>query len=131
MISCKEVAIGVEEGDTSLSVPRDGNNPELRTKHNGVHALDNPFRARFRISISTVNDSCRAELCCIAPGIGHIVLVRQEDVLYSAHPLEGGNQMAHIARRIDQPIAVGMLNEIAVGAERFFGIEAVVVNVCV
>ena len=55
--------------------------------------------------------------------------MRQEDVFDSAHPLEGGDQMAHIARRIDQPIAAGMPEEIAVGAERFFGIEAVVVDV--
>ena len=46
-----------------------------------------------------------------------------------AHAVEKLHELFDVARRVHQPVAVRVADEIAVRTERFFGIEAVVVDV--
>src|SRR5207249_6797672 len=91
-------------------------------------ASDQPFRFWHRLCILFVNDPRRLEVTGISRGVRDIILVAQEDVPDAAHALEGLDQMRDVSRRVDQPIAMLMTNEITVGAERLLRIEAVVVH---
>src|SRR5689334_10691568 len=60
--------------------------------------------------------------------VGNVVAMGQEDVADAAARLELPRQALDIAWRVDQPVPVGMFDEIAVAAKRFLRIEAAVRN---
>ena len=61
-------------------------------------------------------------------GVGHVVPVRQEDVGDAAQRLKLPHQRGHELGRIDQPVAGGVPDEVAVAAIRLRGVEAAVVD---
>src|SRR5439155_26079544 len=69
------------------------------------------------------------EVASIPRSVRYVIFMAEEHVPDAAHPLEGFDQTRRVPRRIHQPIAVLMTEEIAVGAERLLGIEPVVVDV--
>ena len=85
----------------------------------GVEAVENALGIGLRGKFQAMDDAGRAETRGILIGVGDIVAMRQEDVADAAQLGEAARQVLHEARRIDQPVAVGMLHEIAVAAEGF------------
>src|SRR5947209_19303636 len=73
-----------------------------------------------------MDDALGAEAGGVLLRIGYIVAMRQEDVPDAAALGEAACQVLHKTRRIHQPVALGMLHEVAVPAEGFSRIEAAV-----
>src|SRR5438445_585670 len=76
-----------------------------------------------------MDDPLRAEVLGVARRVADVVLVREEDVCDPAHPLERDHQLLHVPRRIDQPVAIRMANDIAVRAERLLRVKPVVADI--
>src|SRR4051794_28087588 len=73
-----------------------------------------------------MDDALGTEALRIFMGVSDIVTVRQKDVSYAAPLGEAAYQMLHVAGRIDQPVAIGMFQEVAVPAKGLRRIEAAV-----
>src|SRR5215831_14772045 len=63
-----------------------------------------------------MNDATTGKMVGIALGICHVVPMRQEDVGDPAESLELVDERSDELRRVDQPVASGMLDEVAVAA---------------
>ena len=98
----------------------DGNDLKHVAIRLGMRTIDDHFRIGHRMRIRAVNDPFRSESPRVSGGIGHVVFMRQKDVRNPAHPVEGLDQRLEIPRRIDQPVAIRMPHEEAVGAEGLF-----------
>src|SRR5579884_3024485 len=75
-----------------------------------------------------MDDPCCAKMFSITGGIGHIIFMGQKNGANPSHLLERIDQRPDVARRINQPVAVGMPNEITVAAERLLRIESGIIN---
>src|SRR6476620_4444281 len=73
-----------------------------------------------------MNDASAAEMLGKALGVSHVVPMSQEDVGDAAKGLQTFNQGPDEFGRIDQPVAVGVLNEVAVAAIRLGRGEAAI-----
>ena len=69
-----------------------------------------------------------AEVLGVAVGVGHVVPVRQEDVGDAAQRLEPPHERGDELRRVDQPVARGVPDEVAVAAVRLRRVVAAVVD---
>jgi hypothetical protein len=63
-----------------------------------------------------MDDAAAAEMLGVPPGVGHVVPVRQEDVGDAAQRLQYLHQRDHELGRVDQPVAGGVPDEVAVAA---------------
>ena len=71
----------------------------------------------------------RAPKCCgVAVGVGHVVPVGQEDVGDAAQRLQPPHQRRQELRRVDQPVAGRVADEVAVAAVGLRRVEAAVVD---
>jgi hypothetical protein len=68
------------------------------------------------------------EVGCVAVGVGHVVPVRQEDVPDPAQRFEPPHQRGDELRRVDQPVARRVPDEVAVAAIRLRRVVAAVVH---
>src|SRR5260370_23465691 len=75
-----------------------------------------------------MNDAATAKMLGVALSIGHIVSVRQEDVANPAQRLQLLHQRRDELGRVDQPVASGVPNEVAVAAIRLGGVVAAVLD---
>src|SRR5205823_5809357 len=95
---------------------RDGE--EIQGQRDRVEAFQNPLGAGLGGEFEFVNDAPGAETRRVSFGIGNVVAVGEEDVADAAALGEPARQVLDEAWRIDQPVAVEMLDEVAVAAER-------------
>src|SRR5438128_2698566 len=65
-----------------------------------------------------MNDAAATKVLGEALGIGHVVSMRQEDVGDTAKRLQALDQRTEELRRVNQPVAVRVSNEVAVAAIR-------------
>ena len=71
---------------------------------------------RLRRQLSPVDDSVGVEVGGVAVGVGHVVPVGQEDVGDPAQRLQPPHERGDELRGVDQPVAVGVEDEVAVPA---------------
>src|SRR5262245_13085803 len=75
-----------------------------------------------------MDDAAAAKMLGVALGIGYVVPVRQEDVADAAQRLKLLYQRGHELGRVDQPVASGVPDEVAVAAIRLRGVVAAVID---
>ena len=63
-----------------------------------------------------MNDAAAAKVLGVAGGVGHVVAVGQEDVADAAQLFQPADDRRHELGRVDQPVAIGMADEVAVAA---------------
>ncbi|MNL33828.1 hypothetical protein D3C87_1557590 [compost metagenome] len=75
-----------------------------------------------------MDDPFASEALGIAGGLGHVVLVGEEDVADSSHGLEALDEMGKELGRVDEPVAVRIMDEVAMASVGLGRVEAVVVD---
>src|SRR5262249_39827568 len=126
MVAGEEEALLEEQRTVSPGVARreDGENAGSQLPRS--LAVENDLRIGLRREFLPMNDAAAAEMLGVPPGVGHVVTVRQEDVGDAAQRLKLLHQRGHEFGRVDQPVASGVLEEVAVAAIRLRGVEAAV-----
>ena len=128
MIAREQVTIIVKERQASLGVAGHGDDSELRHGINNIDATNDPFRTGHGFGVAFVNHARGAELVRVTRGIGNIVFVAQEDVSDTAQSFKRLDQVLEVPRAIDQPVALLVLDEIALCAVRLFRGESAIVD---
>src|SRR4051794_22196097 len=103
---------------------RDGD--EIRAHRDRLEPLEYSLGARLGRKLQLVNDPLGAKTRGVFVSVGDIIAVRQENVADAAALGEAARQVLDKPRRIDQPVATGMLDEVAVPTERLPRVEAAV-----
>jgi hypothetical protein len=119
MITGEEKALVMQHDAMAASMTGSRNNPKARLDFGWCSAVEDDFGIGLRGQVSAMNYPCSAKVVGEPGGVGHIVLVGQKDVANTAQRFEAAHQMPDESRRIYQPVAVGVGDEIAVGAETF------------
>src|SRR6476620_1507001 len=107
------------------------NHVELIQQGPWLIPLHHPFGIRSGSEVCSMNNPCRLKPVSITSRIRHIVFMREKDEADAAHLFKRIHEMFDVARRIDQPLAAGMLQEIAVSAKRRRGVKSRVVEILV
>src|ERR1051326_4640028 len=110
----------------TASVPRCRYRQEPGRQLSRFEAVDHAFGIRLCGQLEAMDEPRRPEPRGIKGGIRNVVAVREKNVAYAAPRGEAPRQVLDKSRRIDEPVAAGMLHKIAVAAERFARIEAAV-----
>jgi hypothetical protein len=126
MIAGEEEFVLIQKGHTAGGMAWDRDGLKVGGKVDRVGFVHDPFGSGYRIGIGSMDDPFRAEVFGVLVRVGHIVLVRKEDISNAALLLEDLDEMLDVARGIDQPVAVWMFDEKAVGAKRFLRVEAAI-----
>jgi hypothetical protein len=91
-------------------------------------AVDYAFGIPLRRQLGAMDDALAAKPFGIHMSLGDVITVRQEDVLDTAQFLEPSNQIWQVFWRVDEPVAGGMLDDIAMAAIGLRRIEPGVIH---
>ena len=128
VVAGEEEALLVEQNAVALRVPRRGDGEEIWSQLPRPLPVENDFRTGLRRQLLPMNDAAAAKMLGVAPGIGHVVPVRQEDVGDAAQRLKLLHERRYELGRVDEPVASGVLDEVAVAAIRLRGVVAAVID---
>src|SRR5579871_2272187 len=113
----------------ALGVAWSGNDEKVVRDLDGFEAIDDDFGGGLGVQFVAVNHSLGAEMEGEALGVGDVVGMRQEDPRQAAPLLDAAHESRQELRRIDEPIAVGPADEVAIAAERLRRVHAAVIDV--
>src|SRR5579864_1370369 len=93
-----------------------GNGKEAGSEFDRIGTVDHHLRARLRRQFLAMDDAAARKTGGVFIGLGYVVAVRQEDVRDSAHAVD---QMRQELGRVDEPVALRPLYEVARATVRF------------
>src|SRR6516165_5958262 len=128
MITGKEEALVIEHDAMALRMTGSRNNTKTGLELDRCSSVEDDLRVALRLYVMSMDYSSGAEVVRELGGVGYVVLMGQENVADTADCFEAAHQMLCEPGRIHQPVAVGMGDQIAVGAETFACIESAVVD---
>src|SRR5713226_4349373 len=99
-----------------LRVARRRDGEKTRSRFPGAVAVENEFRIGLRGQFISMNDAATSEMLGVTLGISDVVSVRQKDMSDAAERFQLFHQRRDKFRRVDQPIACGVSDEVAVAA---------------
>src|SRR5260221_38045 len=126
VIAGEEELLSIEERGVSGRVAGDGDRDEVRTEGDGIAAVEDDLRAWRGVDLGPVDHTLRTELLRPTRRVGDVVPVAEEDARDAAALLETLLEVPRIARRIDEPVPVRVLDEVARRAEGVRRSEAAV-----
>jgi hypothetical protein len=103
----------------ALGMARGGDDFEAWNPFRNIRPFQNDFRARLGAGVFLVDDPFGPEFLGVLGRIRHVVLVGEENKTYPTHFPEFFDQVGKEFRGIHKPIALRMLDEIAVSTEGF------------
>ncbi len=74
---------------------------------------------RRRGGVIAMDPNTRTESLCISGCVGHVVLMRKEDVRYATGLLEPGYELSNVARLVYEQVAAVGRDEIGMRNQRF------------
>lgn len=126
MIASEKKTVPNEEATVSLRVARRRNRQETGGEFDRVDSFEEDLGVWLGFPFVPMNESPSLEVGSVMFRIGHIVTMSQEDVRDSAQVFEAANKLRQKLWRIDEPVSLGMSDEVAVAAERFPRVEAAI-----
>ncbi len=118
MVAREEEAPAVKEHRVPARVPRCGDGQEVGFDLHWIFTFQEMLDLRgVGVRVVTVQNALGAEVARPARVVGHVVDVGEEEFPYAAQALDAPYQRPSEARRIDEPVALGALDEVAGGAE--------------
>ena len=129
MVAREEKSVAKEQAAVARRVAGSRDGEEVPAANScRLVAFEHDFGPRLRRKLGSVNHAPAAEMGGVAVGVGHVVAVSQKDVGNPAPRFKLPNQLRQKLGRVDQPVSVRVLDEVAVAAERFGRVEAAVVD---
>src|SRR5690242_7599252 len=111
MVAGEQKLLLIQKCHAAGRMARHRNDLKLRHDLYAIGLLNDPFRIRSRADIRPMDYPFRPEMRGVLLRIRHIVFMCEEDVRDAALLFEGRDEMFEITRRIDEPVAVRMLDE--------------------
>src|SRR5438309_6497654 len=113
MVAGKQKPIRKPQAAVTLGMSGRRDGKEAGSQLDWAFTIEYDLGIGLRLQFQAVNDPPRREVLCVLGRIRDVVLMRQEDMADSAQALQPPNQCRDELRRIDQPVALRVPNEVA------------------
>src|SRR6266851_3053903 len=128
VVAREEKTVLKKQNTMPLRVSRRGDGEESRSQFPRAFAVKDAFRTGLRRQLIPMNDASALEMFGKTLGIGHVVSMCQEDVGDAANRLQLLHERRDELRRVNQPIACWVSNEVTVAAIRFGRVVSAVID---
>jgi hypothetical protein len=118
VIAAEQETLAVEQHATPSRVPGSGNDQEVRRNLQRLVAVENDLGIRLGGGLGAMDEALAAKAFGILVCLCDVIAMGQKDGLQATALLEPSHEMRQGFRRVDQPIAVGVPDEIATAAVR-------------